>query len=149
MTAWAGKAGRRTTNSLPRPKPRLEAVIVPPCNSTSAAPSRQADPHASLGTVHRPFSLCEQLEDVGQHLPRNAHPGVANADDGLLSFAPGRQPDMAAWPGVLRCIVQEVDDDLEQASRVSLQSQRLARQGDIDFVMTGLQMRFAHLDGVG
>ena len=81
------QAGSRTANSLPLPGPSLVAATLPPCISTSFLTSVSPMPSPPPTAVERAVALGEELEDLGQHLGRDARSRVPDADDDLVPLA--------------------------------------------------------------
>ena len=99
-TSAGSSRGRRTTNSLPRPRPSLWASTAPSVHLDEGADQGQAEAEPSLRAVERAVGLGEQLEDAGEHRGVDPDAVVADAEDDLVSLDLGREPNTAP---VLRC----------------------------------------------
>ena len=75
--------GRRTTNSLPVARPSLFTSTLPPCFSTNRLTSVSPTPSPPCGRSDAAPELPERLEDGRQRLLRDAHSGIADAEDDL------------------------------------------------------------------
>ncbi len=103
-----------TVNSEPRPTPSLSAVMLPPCASvrwrTIASP-RPSPPVLASGTR---FSLTKSLEDVRQHVRRDADARVANGDGDVVLVLRHLHLDLAVTRCVLQRVRQQVPEHLLQ-----------------------------------
>ena len=54
----------------------------------------------------------ESLEDPGEVLARNSHPGVADTDGCALTLTPGGAEDPPAGGGIAERVVEEIGEDL-------------------------------------
>src|SRR5262249_6933860 len=55
--------------------------------------------------VKHPIRLHERLEDGGEHVWRNARPGVLHPQDQLAALLPGGQPDLTPWSVYLAALL--------------------------------------------
>jgi hypothetical protein len=84
----------------------------------------QTDAKAPARPIDGGVELGEQLEDVGQHLGRDALAGVANAEHGLIAVASEGDLDLTTRRGVDGGIVQQVDDHLLETDGVGIDGER-------------------------
>ena len=112
-----------------------------------AADERESDSEPSLGAVERPLDLREEVEHPWDHLGGDPDAGVAHTNHDVASIAVRGHEDPAALPGVLRRVVQEVADDLGEASQVAEYAQRVGRDLDGQRVVPCVDQRAARLDG--
>jgi hypothetical protein len=108
---------------------------------------REPDSQAATVGGVRVIALPEQVEDVRQLLLGQAIAVVSDRDRHRPVVHRHRQPDMPLRPRVLRRVVQEVADDLEQAVRVAVDDQRSGRQCGIEILLPGVHRRPAILGG--
>ena len=95
----------------------------------------QADAESRLRPLQRYIALHEHVEDLRQHVRRDADSGIANPNAHLIRrlrrWLADRfrdQPDVAAWRRELDRIVQQIDEDLRQADRIAIERHRLVRK---------------------
>ena len=104
-----GAPGSRTVKSLPLPGPSLAAVTLPPCSSTSARTRVSPIPRPALRAGQRPVPLGEELEDVGEHLGRDARSRCRGPGSTISSPSRvGAEPIRPAGLGVLGGVAQQV-----------------------------------------
>ena len=70
------RAGRRTTNSLPRPAPSLRAETEPPCSSTRLRTRVRPMPRPPWARSRRPCTCVNSSKMFGSIVRRDAHAGV-------------------------------------------------------------------------
>ena len=87
----AGAAGKRTTNSLPRPGPSLMTLTLPPCRSANDLTSARPRPSPPATRGESPFARTNGSKDARNHLRRDSHARVLHADRDLLVLSPGIQ----------------------------------------------------------
>ena len=81
------RSGRRTTNSLPWPRPvAVAASTVPPCISTRRFTSVRPMPSPPARALERAVDLREHVEDARQLVGGDADAVVVHADDGLVAL---------------------------------------------------------------
>src|SRR5205823_2044015 len=74
------------------------------------------------------------LEDVGQHLGRNADPVVTHAYDSITSFPFSGQPNVSPRLCVFGGVIQKIREHLGEPDGIGIQRHRLWRQADSEFV---------------
>src|SRR5664279_3954473 len=77
---------------------------------------RQAD--AQAGIWMRLIDSDEHIEDADEQLGRDANPGVDDPNDRVAALVRQLYPDLATFWRVLRCIVENVPEDLADTRRV-------------------------------
>ena len=77
----------------------------------------QAHPQSALRAIRRSAELPEGLEDGRQRLLRNAHSGIADADDHLIALAIREQRDLPSIVGVLSGVVEQIGQYLGETAR--------------------------------
>lgn len=88
---------------------------------------READADAALGPIERARILNEQVEGALEQVGGHADTLVAHAHDRVLVLHRQRDVDGGAWFRVLRGVVQEVAEDLDQTRRIGVDEDRVAR----------------------
>src|SRR5262249_57437136 len=78
----------------------------------------------------------------------DADAAVADPDHGFVALPLHDQGNLAARPGVLGGVVQQVHQDLLEASRVGVDVDRLRGEGDHQPVILRLDERAHRVDGV-
>ena len=107
---------------------------------------REPDAEPAVGAVEGAVDLGEEVEDVAQHLRRNADPVVAHRDHRLVLLGMELEPDAPAFRGVLGGVVEEVADHLGQAGGVALHLERARRQRHHQLLAARVDQRPRGLD---
>ena len=84
----------------------------------------QPDPEPTLCLFARPNALCKQLEDARQHCRRDPDAGVFDGGDDLFTNSLGAHLNLPAGIGIAGGIGEQVEEDLGDARRVSVQIER-------------------------
>ena len=95
------------------------------------------------------IDLREHLEDPWQHLGGDTDAAIPDPHGHTTVITLGGQPDVPTPLRVFGGIVQQVREDLRQASRVGDKRDRLLGQCDLELVSRLLDERSARLDGAG
>ena len=131
------------SNSLPRPRPALDAATVPPCSSVSCLTSGEPETEAAAGTVEPALALREGLEQERQVLLVDAVAVVAHRDGGEPGPRADRELDVSARRRVARRVGEQVGDHLHQPVDVAEQEHRMLRHVDSQLLPARLD-RLAH-----
>ncbi len=102
------RSGRRTTNSVPWPRPALAACTQPPCNSIMLRTKASPIPNPSTRAARRTLHLGKQIEDSRQHGRFDPDARVAHAQNGLVADRLHSQFDAAPIFRILGAVVQQV-----------------------------------------
>ena len=84
---------------------------------------READSQPSLAACAPALALTQSVEDIGQHVGRDALPGVADDDLDVRPNALELDLDSPILRGELDGVVQQVPDDLLQPAGVAADQQ--------------------------
>ena len=109
-------------------------VHVAAVEHDEAPHQRQAHAQATAGAFERSVALGENLEDLRQHVRRDADARVADADAhpirmfGNLADRLGDQPDVSRCRGELDRIVQQIHQHLGEPHRIRVHIHRFRRQ---------------------
>ena len=89
---------------------------------------RQPDAEAAAGTVDGVVRLHEQIEDLRQHVGRNADALVGNTQHGVIPLAPYEDAHDSLAARELERIGNQVADDLLEAHGVAAHPDGLGNQ---------------------
>ena len=103
---------------------------------------READTETAARAVDGVVRLHEQVEDLRQHVGRDADALVGDAQHGVVAFAPDEHADDAVAARELERIGNQVADDLLEAHRVAVDPDGLGAPGRCAVVV-----RIARRDG--
>jgi hypothetical protein len=110
---------------------------------------RQADAQTALRMIKRTVHLPERVENMREHFPIDADPGIPNPQHDIPPWGFGRQPDPAARLCILGRIIQEVVQHLLQPNWVSVHGYGLPREDDLELVTTLFDGGAHRLDRIG
>ena len=123
------RAGRRTVNSLPWPRPSLCTCTVPPCISTRVFTSVRPMPSPSRERSSDVSTCVNISKTLGRCSAAMPMPLSRTRTTACLSILLDRQPDVPAPVRELAGIVQQVADDLSQPRGVGVEVDRLSAAG--------------------
>ena len=99
---------------------------------------READSEAAVRAFGFLVHLGEEVEDSRHEVGGNPHSRVFHLDHGVRIFACHRQRNAPAGLHELRRVVQDVADDLHQASLVAVDAEQILRQVQRQLVAAGV-----------
>ena len=94
------------------------------------------------------ISLREHLENMRQHIRRDADAGVLHPDHHRFALLSGVYPNAATPFGELGGVVQQVEQQLGQPGGIGFQIDRLGRERNCQFMSRSLNVGAAQLDGL-
>ena len=111
-----------------------------------AAHQCQAQAQPALRALRAAFGLPEQVEHVRQQFGVDAHAVILHLDHDLVAAHVRAERDRPAGGGVLRRVVQQVADHLDQAHAVAADADVRAAHIDLQRVAMGLDQGLGLLD---
>ena len=108
----------------------------------------QADAEPALRAIDRLPLLDEQIEDVRQHLGRDANAGVTHAQDHFMVDGLAADGNVPSRRGVLGGVGEQVRNHLAEPRDVGIHQQAASRHLDRQRVISLLEQRARHFDGL-
>ena len=92
--------------------------------------------------------MSEEIENSRQHAGSNAHPGIADANNGIVTIALRQDFDVTFRRSVFSRVVEEIGEHLSETHRITVEQQGFRRTINRQPMTSGLDERPANIDCV-
>src|SRR4029453_10270077 len=145
---WRFGVDRQTDYELaPSRRPLAAGLDAPAMQFNQALDQRQADAESALRPYQGRLCLRENVENTGEYLGDDADTAILDGDGHVATNPHSRQLDATALLGIFGGVVEKVGEHLGQPHRVSIEVDRLRRQGEAKRVAAGINERTAPFQG--